>query len=265
MIFVNVHNGVGSLVCHEARLREMVPEPEVNCGAEFDSVKLLGQGKKVSCEERLHAYNKGFIDNNKTFGMIERELNEDDLCFEDFQYGIALRDPLALAESMTNFAHYKGKIGSSPPKDSWQQHLQCLNGAPDDCKKLKSSETGLYRFYDNYLVRTLGGNEVFQKAPGMVTKEDVKMVIDRLEKFRVVQIMNSGSEFAAFEQVMNWPVASKREATAFAPRPHRFQMDDAGRGKVKARLWADYEVYNHFQSRPALPFALKKKQDMTQA
>jgi hypothetical protein len=248
MIFIHVHKGAGVLICHMARAHERVIHPEAVCSGPGDGVTLIGTGHNISCADRKVKFSK----QGATFGMIEREVNEDDLCHDEFRYGIALRDPLELAESMTNFDQYCSDWGPPLPHDSWERHLDCLTQNPDSCKHLKSSITGLYHFYDNYLVRTLGGNEIFQKPPGSINEDDVQKVIKRLEKFDIVVPFNGPNDVPLLMDKLGWGSAHPGKKDVHS-HPHSFQhISDEARPKIKARLWADYKVVQHFFPNMAL-------------
>lgn len=249
MIFMHVHKGAGVLICHGARKNENVIKPQAVCSGRADQVTDIGKGTKLSCEQRKKQMG------GASFAMIERDVQAEDLdCAEHFRYGIVIRDPLALAESMTNWDQYNIDHGPKLPHSHWSEHLSCLKAGDEGarCKTLRTSVTGLYNFYDNYLVRTMGGSEMFHKAPGTITEADADAVIDKLKKFDIAMSFNHADDFAKLTKALGWGLWSPAQNDKHV-RPHTAaKLSKEGLAEIKERLGPDYKVYRYFVNNPNL-------------
>eukprot|EP00971_Amphidinium_carterae_P310043 6160974-Amphidinium_carterae.1 len=86
--------------------REKIVRPQSNCNWKLhDGYHASGKRSifAISCKDRAEYYAK----NGYTYSQIERELWPSDECWEQFTYGVMLREPLALMKSEMN---YRGQL-----------------------------------------------------------------------------------------------------------------------------------------------------------
>jgi len=122
-------------MCSMAKKVERIVEPNLNCNwKDHDSYLDSGTKFRPSCQARSSFFKK----NGFTYGQIERELWPADLCFDQFEYGTVLREPLDLMHSELNYRaiyhggmskdellqDFKRRIESDPPllTDHTQMH-----------------------------------------------------------------------------------------------------------------------------------------------
>merc|ERR1719198_1532161 len=241
------------MMCQMAQLNyEMTVFPEVNCNCMGrDQVSLIGRNKThVDCEERAAHYKKW----HATWGAIERELNEDDICQSNFSYGVMLRDPMQLAVSQMNFAGFT-------PEEA-RQHLHCVGHNPASCdavardseKGFEKSKAGpLWKFFDNYLVRVLGGFDTFSLPAGAVTKEHADMVIKRLSSFDAVLFVEEiNKQPSIFKTCLGWSKGPEHLSVDKHINGHRHILDLTPEEYLQAEYQNrfDYHVYNRFWKLP---------------
>jgi len=211
MLWVHISKAAGSLVCGlAAKNGERIVHPNNNCNwGHVDTHFLKGQGPKhASCEERTGYFYGGVRseDNQSyTWGHIERELNFQDLCPWVFDYGVMLRDPVDLAISFLRYGRFTQK--------ELDLCLDCAvsKGFGASCYELPYREHfltfrwGMLYYWDNPLVRYLGGVQVFGLPLGAVTAEHTQLVIDRLNStFRVVMLWEDIGRPEVWKDALGW-------------------------------------------------------------
>jgi len=126
-LMVHIHKAAGTYMCNmAAKARERIVQPNLNCNwKDHDSYLDSGTRWRVNCDKR-HSF---FTRNGFTYGQIERELWPADLCWDEFSYGILLREPIDLMHSELNYrglyhgglskdavvADFKRRVESDPP------------------------------------------------------------------------------------------------------------------------------------------------------
>eukprot|EP00403_Amphidinium_massartii_P010701 CAMPEP_0178431908 /NCGR_PEP_ID=MMETSP0689_2-20121128/32105_1 /TAXON_ID=160604 /ORGANISM="Amphidinium massartii, Strain CS-259" /LENGTH=283 /DNA_ID=CAMNT_0020053865 /DNA_START=56 /DNA_END=904 /DNA_ORIENTATION=- len=182
-LFVHIHKAGGTMACFVAkRFGARTPNvPSCNWNG-FDS---YGQscrgGPYPSCAERASQYRL----ERWTFGSIERELRQEDVCFNDFRYGVLLRDPLQLMQSHLNF-NYKFFHGARASLSIELFMAAISNGAAPLHEKV--GEMGLcsgWKFMDNFQVRVLSG--AMEVPAGQLTEEHLQLAKSRLAQFTAVE------------------------------------------------------------------------------
>jgi hypothetical protein len=100
LVWIHVHKAGGSFMCQMAKRNERVVAPEENCNWKgHDGYQESGKSyTRVPCAERARQFHsRGF-----TYGQVEREMDTDEVC-DEFRYGVMLREPLALMNSLVNY------------------------------------------------------------------------------------------------------------------------------------------------------------------
>jgi hypothetical protein len=198
MLWVHIHKAGGSFICGMANLNHELIVEGGNCNwSGHDGDGRLGQ-QKIPCNWRWEHFSKAGL----TWGQIEREFGEGDFCPDFFEYGTTLRDPLSLALSevlMVKHTH-----------DEVQAHLDCVLHRTKDCTAVsKDGSNTLWRFFDNYQVRILGGPDVFFLPPGAVNQTHLKNAVRLLSQFKVVlRFEDIVSQPEALHNALGWSVES---------------------------------------------------------
>jgi hypothetical protein len=184
-VWLHVHKAGGTLMCEMAkRMEEKVVIPENNCNwIGHDRWRDSGQPSlRKSCAERAKMYHEsGF-----TYGQIEREVDDDELC-EKFRYGVMFREPLALMASIMNY-------------ELWYQTMMEHNAYPDpflhfpanltawlqdkiEAEAVPVNELAPSAWLDNFQTRFLAN--AFDVPAGQITKEHLTRAQAFLQKHNV--------------------------------------------------------------------------------
>mmetsp|Transcript_27878 Transcript_27878/g.74392 ORF Transcript_27878/g.74392 Transcript_27878/m.74392 type:complete len:131 (+) Transcript_27878:808-1200(+) len=116
--------------------------------------------------------------------------------------------------------------------------------------QLPKKTTGdLWWFYDNFLVRTLGGQSVWSLPAGAITEEHAHKVIERLSKFDVVMFADDFKNKAYLETAIGWRQEFFDKAWK---RPSTHVVEFTSQQNEQARLTNrfDYMVHDHFKKIP---------------
>jgi len=192
VLFVHIHKAGGTMACFVAR-RFGARSPSTSCNWNgFDNYGSSCQGGPYpTCTERAFKYHL----ERWTFGAIERELRQEDICLNDFRYGVLLRDPLKLMQSHLNFNYnqYRGL----PAGRSIELFKTALaeGGAP---LHEKVGEMGLcsgWKFMDNFQVRVLSG--AMEVPAGQLTEEHLQLAKSRLAQFTAVEKLENMQDLDA--------------------------------------------------------------------
>merc|ERR1719356_2447837 len=124
VIWVHIHKSMGTFIYSLAQMNgENVVRPSFNgnwwpCDVP-DAVR-KGKATHCSCQRRTEF----FAWSNVTWAQIEHDMDDYNLCHEDFNYGILLRDPNKLAISKASMEKYT--------PDETVASLSCLVGRDND-------------------------------------------------------------------------------------------------------------------------------------
>lgn len=258
-MWVHTLNSGGSFVCAAAYMnQEKVIKPSDTCNwLKHDSGRGIVYPEKTTCGER-----GGYVGKHEyTWGQVQRTLT-DSLCFQQFDYGFWMRDPLDLAEAEVNHKSYsaadvKGNLAcfnttcytvlTTPFLDDettpqWIRNLGTPTVRIND-------DVPLWMFFDNFVVRTLGGHAAFNTAPGNVTKEHFEFAKQRLGKFKVKLVMektlDSPDILMKAMGWTKWPVTRSGEGgVAQLHKKHSVKLNMAQKSKIKAMNKYDYMLYH---------------------
>lgn len=255
MIWIHLPKAGGSMMCATAtRNGENVVQPSNNCNWDAkDSSHFMGgfdHPPQVTCEMRA-AY---FRAHNYTWGQIEREINDEDLCFHDFDYGVLLRHPADYMHSLLNCFHKRG-VNSK----SIDNNIQCVidRGSGPSCTGLKQFDPRRkpHMFFDNYMTRALGGRDVWDLPVGEVGSHHVDRILERFDKFTTIMVWSDIPSSTFFHDAFGWKQPPRKvhdskyalenftewQASVFETlNPHDFRIwnhfkDVAPEQRVKAR------------------------------
>lgn len=236
MMWVHIHKSAGSFICAGAVLNgESIVKPSGNCNwAEHDNGAGGLGSERTNCSKRTEYFEQ----HNYSWGQIERVL-ADEFCYTTFDYGIWLRDPVSLAESEANWHHMytPGEISTS---------LNCVVQKRGElCPVKQKDDMPLWMYFDNYVVRIVGGPSVWNLPPGHVEERHARLALERLHPFKIVLVMEDvvstehGTD-ALFKKTgwKLWPVKSKRYHT------HNKTFTNEERETIRKLNKYDYMLYD---------------------
>lgn len=188
LMWVHIHKAGGTFMCAMAQLAgEKVTEPsDGSCNWLWhDQYRDSGEKETVSCEDRIAFFRNP--SRNFTWSQLEREFASADRCWDDFDYGVMLREPIALLESEVNY--HPG---------CWFLGQPCGGGPQDPAKFLRKFEATLaeppeppgldqfpmWKYFDNIQVRLLA--PALDVSAGQLNETHLQAAKDSLEKFKVV-------------------------------------------------------------------------------
>lgn len=247
VMWVHIHKAFGTTICAMASaMGESIVQPSMDCNyldpsAATDMHRLLaskhGQDRRslavatpLTCEKRA----KLFKTNRWTWGAIERELDEGDICTENFIYAMAMRDPVSRLASIENFPNGLW----TPGRYHFSRLIQCVMMM--DCQ----GQPG-WEHYDNFLTRSLGGIKTMQLPPGTLTKEHYEKAFAVLSKFHLVvpmEMLTSHHVQSDFDHWLGWHVELSGSK---APVPHRFPLSSTAQDQLRQINKWDMKLYNH--------------------
>jgi hypothetical protein len=250
---------MGTFICSLAKMSgENIVRPSMNGNwLPYDTPDPAGRRKGMpngekgaDCSKRLEFFEWS----NATWGQIEHELEDYNLCHDHFNYGILLRDPNEIAMSKANFEKFlpEEAIASlSCLAERESDNVTELGSLTQTCDRAARTKNGwkLWWFFDNFLVRMLGGYSVWSLPAGGVTEEHAQLAIQRLSKFEVVMFPEDFEDTEYLETAIGWrsehyEKASKRSSD------HTIQLTDEQNGQARLANRFDYMVYDHFKSIP---------------
>lgn len=243
IMWVHISKAGGSTMCALARHNDVVVQPNDNCNwVGHDSCHLVNKGPRTNCEERSLYFQK----HNFTWGQIEREFNDGDLCFGTFDYGIMLREPVDLLESLLNFLEI--------PEGLVDKYWHCVEskGQGNSCDGLGNGLGACdflpWYYMDNYLVRILGGRAIYSLPVGAITTEHVEAALGTLSKFKAVLIFEDLKDNHVFENLFGW--SNLPTQTHVNSHSHNIKFTQEQRGQLREFMMHDYTIYEHFSRLP---------------
>jgi len=249
VIWIHIHKNAGTTMCVLAgKNNENIPQlsfkgatMSTNCmWASRDQFYLLNQSWHTSCAARRHA----FATHQWTFGMIEREIHEDDIC-EGFMYAVLLREPVRHVVSMANFEEL-----------DIARDLECIRtGAlPCDGQTFSTSPTPpvhTWITFDNYQIRTLLGEDGLKIPPGQVTEEHARQVIAMLSKFDLVSFVEELGDATPrmLSDTLGWNTTSIPHFKSGSSRSEQ-PISDQDLAYIEELNKMDRFVFDYFQQVP---------------
>lgn len=244
VMWVHVHKNGGSTMCIWARLKakEKCVTPWANCnsltlGDDWLEHALAKNRSWTTCAARTAFFRQ----NRFTWGQIERELSEGDVCMDDFIYGIMLRDPIKRIESYAN-SH------GIPDSTSWIKCVMQADASKCPQKRGVRIMGRGWENYDNFLVRTLGGYDVMSLPPGGVNATHYEAALMLLKRFDIVSVLeqlDTKESKAAMDRVLGWHPEGPPKAAKF----HTVVFPERATEDLRRINKFDYDLYNYFARR----------------
>jgi hypothetical protein len=244
MMWVHLPKAGGSMRCATANKNgENIVKPSNNCNWDTkDAPHFMGgydYPPKVTCAKRAEYFRA----NNYTRGQIEREINDEDLCFDYFEYGVLLRHPADYMHSLLNCFHKRG-VG---PK-AIDSNLQCVidKGDGPSCAKVWQFDPRRkpHMFFDNYMTRALGGLDYWNLPVGEVGSHHVDRVLERLDKFATIMVWPDIQSSTFFDDAFGWkqPPRKTHESKYVLENFTEWQMNMFEQANPH-----DFRIWNHFK------------------
>jgi hypothetical protein len=242
MLWVHLPKAGGTLMCQMAnRNGEHVAKGQ-NCNwNQKDASHFMGGSGgvlPVSCAARAEYFHGA----KATWGQIEREINDEDLCFEDFEYGVLLRHPLEYAQSLLNC--FAGVINS----ESIDINMQCVKdkGNGPSCKHVKQFDGPRkpHMFFDNYITRALGGLDVWNLPAGAVSSHHVDRVLERLDKFAIVMLWADIQNSTFLDDAFGW----KPPDGKVNPSSYSLTFTESQKTMFGSLNPHDFRIWDHFKN-----------------
>lgn len=235
-LWLHIHKAGGSFMCQMAGTAgEHIVDPNDNCNWHgHDGYPDSGHPERgVTCEERVaHFREHGF-----TWGAIERELWPSDLCPDDFDYGVMLREPLALIISMMNFE-----------PDVNREFYEDARAAVAERRPGEPGQHEHWKIVDNYQTRLLAN--AWEVPAGQVNASHASAARAFLEEhFQVVQRLedmpiNGSSLF----QRLGWPdTMTELIQERVNPSEHIYALTDNETEWVRQLNVHDYALWESYR------------------
>lgn len=245
MLWVHIHKAAGTFMCGMARkAQEQVVEPNDNCNWKLhDGYKDSGKNERaLSCWERAEYFHAGRF----SYAQIEREIWPEDLCWDDFDYGVVLREPLELMHSELNYRYqyYQGSTKASLFLDLRKKLAQegRFRGGRDQRPQ--------WKFMDNMQTRLLAN--AMDVPAGQIGQQHLDRAKSLLANFSVVARVEDLSNEAGRRQIfrkLGWHhdrLFRKRDAEKMSNSVKKdlfFFSDQEAEWLRNVNRW-DYELYN---------------------
>lgn len=188
LLWIHIHKAGGTFICAMAQLAgEKVTEPSDGaCNWLWhDQYRDSGDVERISCKERSDYFRDPT--RNYTWGQIEREFAEADRCWNEFDYGVMLREPVALLESEVNYhpsCWFLGKPCGGGPDDpadflrTFKEMLASPSDIPDN------DQYALWKYFDNIQVRLLA--PALDVPAGKLNETHLNAAKESLAKFKII-------------------------------------------------------------------------------
>lgn len=236
VMYFHIHKSGGTTMCVQAVEKgERVVQPGLACGsAEFHDYGALGGGdwevpkeayvlgdwyvdavkayilNYTTCAECNHtcADRVAMFGDEYTWNSIERPLNSGDLCFDDFVYVTIMRETISRLTSQLNYEPFNRSGFVSCLADAVESQ-----NASAYCPQNQIEQPAIiardlgYVFFDNYVVRMLGGSHTLTLPPGGVNASHFAAAVAVLDRFDLViplEELNSERAHAALDSVLGW-------------------------------------------------------------
>ena len=197
VVFLHLHKAGGTTMCDLAQLNgETLDEvqPHENCAIKGDGNWLdkngIYPGYSRSCASRAEEARA------HSFMAIERWMDTD-MCDDVAQYAVVLRDPIDRLISNTIFEqavmHWDTDTSSILEMVAPNASFRLSGDRENHPSEMISQGTAAY---DNFLVRTLAGPEVFALPAGQLTRTHLDEAKRRLARFDAVMVLERLNEQA---------------------------------------------------------------------
>jgi hypothetical protein len=228
-------------MCKMAKLNEHVVYPNENCNWKgHDSWKQSGMRHyKKPCKDRVLLFESGGF----TYEQIEREMDDDEFC-DEFRYGVMLREPLSLMNSIVNFEIWFQR--------KFEHHSV---GIPDDVEEWLKSKIAMrevpvnqlqpWAWLDNFQTRLLAN--AFHVPAGKITEEHLEKARSRLEKhnFTVHTLEDLPTRGEQLFAELGWkipPFSFEEKVNKIHEEMRPFTVEE--QDYLRSLNQFDYELYN---------------------
>jgi len=207
----------GSFVCSIFRSRDVV-QPDRNCAwkdgdsDQFRAIapQVYNNGEK-QCEKRYSYYQA----HDFKSGLIEREINDADVCPNAFAHGVFVRDPLSRMTSWINFVRH---MPFHKPLAELKEAIESGQLWPVGSRHKNGHFRWGWEHFDNYIVRMLAGTDVYNAPPGQITKAHFELAKSRLDQMDFVAVVEkdgiSERDIQRLSDFFERPITAKKKINA---------------------------------------------------
>lgn len=221
VMYFHIHKSGGTIMCAQAVEKgERVVQSGHYCGSnEFHDWAALGDWPwfvevgyffNHTCAECSHtcADRVAMFGDEYTWNSVERQLDSGDLCFDDFVYVTIMRETISRLTSQLNYEPFNRSGFVSCLADAVESQ-----NASAYCPQNQIEQPAIiardlgYVFFDNYVVRMLGGSHTATLPPGGVNASHFAAAVAVLDRFDLViplEELNSERAHAALDSVLGW-------------------------------------------------------------
>ena len=229
-----------------------------NCSPKGDGIWLerneIGPGYSRACADRMR------LAAMTSFMAVERWADRD-MCADDLDYAVVVRDPIDRIVSNTIFTQSSAAGGPGCIEEAYP-YEKCTGDAivgwvapgaevslhaPEAlrrCDLIERSTAG----YDNFYVRSLVGPDAFTLPAGSLTREHLTKAKKRLSKYAAIIVLDSFDEQSAqLAHILGWrtldlgDVANSKQSHGLGSAPPPFT--DAQLAQLAEANALDYELY----------------------
>lgn len=229
ILWQHITKCAGSFICSVLEHKGNVVKPSRNCAwneGDDDRYRSIASLSHREPENKCRKRYNYFVAHGYGSGLIEREINDDDFCSDDFSYGTFVRDPLSQMVSWTNFASF---FQSHDVHKYIPQLKEAVRVGKNWTVGSNHGNVFGWEFYDNYIVRVLGGTETFNVPPGQITQEHLERAKRHLQQMDFIAVIEkdgiSNKDIVRLSNFIGCSIDAKRKVNA---RPHKvaFTQDE---------------------------------------
>lgn len=229
-LWIHIHKAGGTFMCELARNagEKIVMPADAACNWKGrDQYRDSGRAH-ISCEKRLSYFTKPA--NNFSWGQIEREFAEQDRCWDQFEYGTMLREPISLLLSEINYhpgCFMFGLPCGGGPKDpdGFLKSLEAVLEQPPEHGG--TDQFPLWKFFDNIQIRLLA--PALEVPPGKINATHLAQAKRTLGNLTVVRLedMPTKSSTLSFFAKLGWsPDMFQYIGSPVNPSTHDFEFSE---------------------------------------
>ena len=260
--FQHLHKAGGTMMCELAQRNgeKMMDTAQIqeNCSPKGDGIWLerneIGPGYSRACADRMR------LAAMTSFMAVERWADRD-MCADDLDYAVVVRDPIDRIVSNTIFTQSSAAGGPGCIEEAYP-YEKCTGDAivgwvapgaevslhaPEAlrrCDLIERSTAG----YDNFYVRSLVGPDAFTLPAGSITREHLTKAKKRLAKYAAIIVLDSFDEQSAqLAHILGWrtldlgDVANSKQSHGLGSAPPPFT--DAQLAQLAEANALDYDLY----------------------
>jgi len=250
-MFTHIHKSAGTTMCEAARSsgKERVVKPMQNCNWKGEDIKddfysSAMDREWTDCKTRYEYFSK----NGYTWGAIERELQDGDIC-PQFLNAISLRDPVDRIISLFDqISENQSPHVTTCDEKERKQMIQAFRETGGEECKCTISEHKEYAIegsqLDNYITRIFNGQKGLLIPFGQLNQTHLEVAKTKLKSYDLIlftEELNSPNTARAMDAVLGWHVDLGERAN---PSHSEHAFTQKARENIRKMNRFDYELYD---------------------